>query len=304
MRLDLADLRLFLSVVDAGSITQGAARAHLALASASERLRAIEADAGVRLLERLPRGVALTPAGEALAHHARLILRQRERMQGELREFASGLRGTVCLHANTAALSDFLPARLAPWLAARPRVDVDLRERSSAEIVQAVSAGLIEAGIVSDAVDAGSLVVRPLVEDRLVLVVPPGHARAAQRRAGFAEVLGEAFVGLAAGSALQELVEEQARRIGRVPAYRARMQTMEGLCELVAHGVGVGIVPERAACRLRRRHPLRVLRLADAWTRRRLCLCYRDWEGLSAPMRELLAHLLETADAACPPPVV
>jgi len=50
MRLDLADLRLFLAVVEAGSITQGAQRANLALASASERLRAIEDDAGVQLL--------------------------------------------------------------------------------------------------------------------------------------------------------------------------------------------------------------------------------------------------------------
>lgn len=54
MRLDLADLHLFLCVADAGSITQGAARANLALASVSARLRSIEADAGIALLERHP----------------------------------------------------------------------------------------------------------------------------------------------------------------------------------------------------------------------------------------------------------
>ncbi|OPE27641.1 LysR family transcriptional regulator, partial [Pseudomonas aeruginosa] len=117
MRLGLADLHLFLSIVDAGSITQGAARANLALASASERLRRIEDDAGVVLLERLPRGVLTTEAGEALAHHARLMLRQHDLLKGELQDFAVGARGTLHLYANTAALTEFLPSRLAPWLA-------------------------------------------------------------------------------------------------------------------------------------------------------------------------------------------
>ena len=112
MRLDLADLRLFLCIVDAGSITQGAMQAHLALASASERLRSIEADAGVALLERHARGVVATPAGEALAHHARLILRQQALLKGELHDFATGARGTLNLYANTAALTAFLPPRL------------------------------------------------------------------------------------------------------------------------------------------------------------------------------------------------
>ena len=103
MRLDLADLRLFLMVVEAGSITAGAERAHLALASTSERLRTMEAEAGITLLTRHPRGVTTTEAGEALAHHARLMLRQQSLLREELQEFASGARGTLHLYANTGA---------------------------------------------------------------------------------------------------------------------------------------------------------------------------------------------------------
>src|SRR5690606_9533936 len=84
MRLDLADLHLFLCIVDSGSITAGAARANLALASASERIRNMESVAGVALLERRSRGSVTTEAGEALAHHARLILRQQDILNSEL----------------------------------------------------------------------------------------------------------------------------------------------------------------------------------------------------------------------------
>src|ERR1700749_3883050 len=96
-RLDLADLRLFVTIADAGSITKGAVQASLALASASERLRNIEDEAGTPLLVRQARGVVTTEAGEAMLHHARLILQQQGLMRRELQEFATGQRGTLHL---------------------------------------------------------------------------------------------------------------------------------------------------------------------------------------------------------------
>lgn len=291
MRLDLADLRLFLCVVDAGSITRGAADANLALASASERLRNIEADAGVALLRRHPRGVAATEAGESLAHHARLILRQQALLRGELEEFAVGARGTLHLYANTSALTEFLPRRLAPWLAQRPGLHIELKERTSAEIVRAIDAGLAEAGIVSDAVQAAGLRLEPVAKDHLVLIAPADHRLASGGGVRLAEVLVEPFVGMAPGSALQDHLDEHARAAGRPLQLRIRMKTFEGLCEMVAHGIGLGIVPQAVATRHRRRYGYRVLALEEDWARRRLCLCYRDWQALSAPMRSLLACL-------------
>ncbi|MFJ5383870.1 LysR family transcriptional regulator, partial [Cupriavidus sp. CER94] len=69
MRFDLTDLRLFLSVVECGSLTQGARSMHLALASVSERIAGMEATLGAPLLERNRRGVSPTAAGEALVRH-------------------------------------------------------------------------------------------------------------------------------------------------------------------------------------------------------------------------------------------
>ena len=191
MRMDIADLRLFLAIADAGSITAGAAKANLALASASERLRTIEADAGTALLNRHPRGVSLTEAGAALAHHARLILQQQAQLRGELQAFAQGARGTLHLYANTAALTNYLPSRLAPWLAERPRLHVELLERTSPEVVRAINAGQAEAGIISDAVDAAGLQQHVVAEDPLVMLLPADHRFATRRSLAFAEVAGD-----------------------------------------------------------------------------------------------------------------
>lgn len=118
MRLDLADLRLFIAIVDTGSITGGAAAAHLALASASERLRKMEAEVGVPLLHRHARGVTTTEAGEVLARHARPLLEQQRRLRQAMHAFARGQQGTLRLFANTSAMSAFLPGKLAAWMAA------------------------------------------------------------------------------------------------------------------------------------------------------------------------------------------
>src|SRR5215468_5616538 len=131
MRFDLSDLRLFLSVVEAGSITRGAERLHLAVAAASTRIRNMEAALGTPLLNRERQGVQPTPAGRTLVHHARLLLQQAERMRGELAEFASGVRGHIKVMSNTNALTEFLPVPLSEFLAAHPNVNIDLEERLS-----------------------------------------------------------------------------------------------------------------------------------------------------------------------------
>ncbi len=109
MRFDLTDMRLFLSVVECGSLTHGARAMHLALASVSERIAGMEAALGAPLLERSRRGVRPTAAGEALVRHARSILGQVEQMRGELRTYATGLKGRIRLLSNTAAMAAFLP---------------------------------------------------------------------------------------------------------------------------------------------------------------------------------------------------
>ncbi len=295
MRFDLIDLRLFLLVVEAGSITHGAAQANMALPSASARLRGMEEAMGLPLLERGRRGVAPTPAGDALAHHARIVLRQIERMRGELGEYSKGVKGHVRLLANTAAVTEFLPGPLASYLALHPNVDIDLKERSSSETVKAVSGGFAEIGIISDAVDHGALQLLPFAVDRLVLVVPRESPLAERRHIAFAEIGRHRFIGLSAGSPLQDCLGEQALRAGHPFSFRIRLRTSEGVCRMVAQDVGLAILPESAVKRCRRSMAIRSVRLTDAWATRRLALCARRFDALPAHAGELAAHLTSAA---------
>ena len=292
MRFDLTDLRLVLNVADAQSITHGAARSGLALASASERLRDLERSLGTALFERKRRGVSPTPAGTALVHHARLVTQQMELMHGELGAFAKGLRGRVRLLSNTSATLEFLPQRLGPFLAAHPQVDIEIEERPSPEIARGVARGRADIGIVAHAADpAAELETFPFAEDRLVLVTPQHHPLAARRRVSFREVLGLDFIGTTAGSALQVHLDDHAARAGVPLKVRVRLPDFDAICRVVAGGIGVAVVSRSAALRCRKTMAIRMVPLTDAWAVRHLRLCVKDARALPVHARALLDAL-------------
>ena len=182
MRFDLADLSLFRHVVEAGSITHGAERAHLALAAASTRIRNMEEALGAPLLVRRRQGVAPTPAGRTLLQHARAILRQAERLREDLGAYAGGLAGQVKVLSNTNALTEFLPETLSSFLAAHPHVSVDLEERLSDEIVGLIAEGVARHRHRRRHGRRGGLVTYPFRSDRFVLVVAREHPLARRSR--------------------------------------------------------------------------------------------------------------------------
>jgi DNA-binding transcriptional LysR family regulator len=297
MRFDLIDLRLFLFILETGSITHGAAQANMSLPSASARLRGMEEALRLPLLERGRRGVESTPAGDTLAHHARLVLGQVARMEGELGEHAEARRTRVRVWANTAAATEFLPRPLAGFLRHHPNVHIDLKERRSTETVKAVLNGSAEIGIISDAVEHGTLQTFPFAIDKLVLIVARDHALCGRRRVALKDVVEEDFIGLSAGSALQEYLGEQALFAGQQFYFRARVRTFENICCMVEQGAGLGIVPATAAKRYRGTPGVHTVELTDPWATRQLLICIGNLEALQRPERALIEALVAAADA-------
>ena len=292
MPFDLLDLELFARIAEAGSITHGARRAHLALPSASARVANMERAAGTALLERDRRGVTLTPAGALLLRHARTVLEDVERMHGDLSRYADGLGATVRVRANTAAMAGFLGDALREFLADEPRVSLDLQERPSHLIVRALAEGRADIGVVADTVALGELEHVAVQDDRLVLIAAPGHPLAATAPVSFSQCLDEPFVGLTEGSALWEHLEGRAHPLGQRPRYRIRLPSIELVCRYVAAGIGVSVLPERAVARWATEFPVAMVELSDDWSRRRLTICHNRTAKLSAPARRLLDRLV------------
>lgn len=293
MRFDLTDLRLFLAVVEHGSLTQGAQVMHLALASVSERIAGMEAALGAPLLHRNRRGVQASPAGVALARHARLILGQVEQMRGELRNYATGLKGRIRLLSNTAALAAFLPRQLTRFLAAYPDLSIDLEERPSADIVKALAEGRADLGIVADIADLAALQTHLIAQDQLVVVATRSHRFINGTPIAFADILDEAFIGLK-DAALETHLAERAARLGRELSYRIHVRSIDNVAMLVEAGTGIAILSE-ASIEAFRRPGLVIARLSESWATRRLHLCSRNFAELTPHANLLAQQLIENA---------
>jgi DNA-binding transcriptional LysR family regulator len=291
MRFDLADLSLFRHVVEAGSITHGAERAHLALAAASTRIRNMEEALGAALLVRARHGVTPTQAGRTLLQHARTILEQAERLREDLGAYAGGLAGQVRVLSNTNALTEFLPETLSSFLAAHPNVSIDLEERLSDEIVGLIAEGVGDIGIVAGTVDAGRLTTFPFRTDRFVLVVASEHELARRSKIAFADVLDHDFIGLDRASAVQRFLAAHAARVGRPLRLRVQLRSFDAVCRLVERNVGVGIVPATTARQAVKTMAIKVVELSDAWALRELTICVRDFNALPPYAQQLVVHM-------------
>jgi DNA-binding transcriptional LysR family regulator len=203
-RIDLVSLSLFHLVVRSGSISQGAELASLAVAAASKRITDLEAAFGVALLERHSRGVKLTAAGQALQRHAQRILDDVDQMSADLSDLARGLVGQVRLWANTSAITQFLPGELAGFTAQQPGLRIELNDADSHEVVLAVLDGRADLGIFANRTPTLGLQTAAYRSDRLVLVVPSGHALARRKKGAFAEAVDWDFVSLTQSTSLAQ----------------------------------------------------------------------------------------------------
>lgn len=287
MHFDFVDLRLFVNLANTCNLTRAAERSNLSVSAASARIKNLEDNVGSKLLQRHNLGVTLTPQGETFLNHARQILQQCESLRGDMQEYSLGMKGHVRLFANQNAASGFLPDVLLRFLKRHPLVSVDMRERTSCEIVDAVQNGVTDVGIVSSGLHTGDLEVLPYLPDHVVLVTPAHHPLASRAMLDFEEALGEDFVAVPGTRAIDAFMRQDpgcSRRM-RIRVYGG---CYEAVCRMIESGIGIGVLPESAARRHARTMKLKVIPLSNEWAASDLRICARSFDLLPKYTRDLV----------------
>ena len=290
---DLVSLALFVRAVETKSLSKAAEKSHIALAAASRRIALLEHRYGVQLLYRSSHGVQVTPAGLALALHARRMMEQAEKLYADLSDYAKGVKGHIRIKANTSAITQFLPKDLAEFAANYPDVKLELEEDRSHEIAEAVREGKADIGVVMEGIWLDGLEAYEYRRDRLVAVVPRGHALRA-RQSAFEHLLKYDVVALESSAAMMRLLSDAALAAGQPMRLRVQVKSFEAVCKLVQAGLGIGILPEVAARDFAPVMGLRLIRLTDVWAARRMHVCVRNLESLPAIARKLVEQLVGT----------
>lgn len=290
--LDHFSLHLFILVCEEGTIARASERAFIAPSAVSKRISDIEARFGTSLLKRSKRGVEPTPAGQALLRHARSLTRAMERLDSELSEYAEGARGHVRVLANVSSIMEFLPEELSDFMLDNPRIQADIEERYSPDVVRGVAEGNADLGICRRSMAVGDLEFLPYRQDHLAVVVSASHPLADHTHIAFEDTLAFDHLGLSAFATLNTFMREDAERHGKELRFRSYVSSFDATFRLVQFGLGLAVFPLEAVARYAQLFDLRIIPLTDDWALGEFVICVRNRDALSLSARRLLDHLL------------
>jgi DNA-binding transcriptional LysR family regulator len=293
---DLIDIELLANVAETRSFTQGAVLSHMCLSAASKRIKHVEERLGTRVFYRDTEGIALTQAGKALYDGGRRILHQVSHLVDDLQEYAQGVKGQVRITAPTTVSTEYLPAPLCRYLESHRDVSVDLRMRSSRDVVRAVGEELADIGIIARDVRTEGLDLLPYRHERWVVVAGLRHPLAMRTTIGFEETLEFEYIGLPETSTTQELLNEAADASNRTLKVRVQAANLAVLCRMAEANAGIGILPESIARQNAKSVTIRIIPLTDTWAKYVMQICTRNAQELPRYVRDLIELLV--ADGA------
>ncbi len=294
-QVDLFTLRLFLSAIEERQIGLAAIRENIAASTATKRIQVLEDIAGVELLERGPKGVVPSPAGAVLERYARSIFGSLDAMRSEIAAITEGVQGELSIASARTIVVPFLAREIGEFGREYPLVEVGLHETENANIARQVARGEADLGVFASAydLDLDGIDVTPYREDRLVAVVPLGHALSDESAVTFKDLASERLI---APRAMVGAFRAAARRLGDEFRSPHRVRSDEVAIGLVHAGLGVSVVPE---CLLD--HALlsrvAVLRFDEPWAVRRIHIATPSGRTPSPAARAFI-HQLSIRPAA------
>lgn len=245
--IKLKDLRYLLAVADTRHFGRAAAQCFVSQPTLSAQLRKLEDYLGVQLIERQPRRVALTEAGEAIASRARRIVEASD----EIGSLANALRDPLAGRLRVAFLPTIGPYLL-PMVALRlkralPRLDLLLYEFQTEVMLDKLERGEIDLGILALPIQRDGIEQRALYDEPFVLAVPEAHRLAKQRHAKVGDMENETLLLLDDGHCLRDQALEVCARTGVNERQDFRATSLETLRQMVAAGAGVTLLPALAS---------------------------------------------------------
>ncbi len=216
--MTLEQLRAFVAVADRGHVTRASEDLGLTQSAVSAALATLERSHGVRLFQRVGRGVVLSAEGEAFLPEARGVLLRAAAANATLQDLAGLRRGSLSIHASQTISTYWLPARLARFSAAHPGVDLKVRVGNSAQVAEAVIEGAAEIGFVEGRTGAEGLQRQAVGGDRLALAAALSHPLAGAPGASVNDLFAAEWVLREPGSGTRSEFEAALRGLGRDPA--------------------------------------------------------------------------------------
>lgn len=240
-------MRAFLAVIDHGGFHKAAEALALSQPALSRRIQSLENAIGAPLFERTTRRVALTAAGRSFAPAARRIIDDFEGSLLGITGLGSRQSGSITLACVPTAVFYFLPQAIEQFAQSYPRIRFRILDLSANDALESVRSGEAEFGINFIGSADADLTFTPLLDDPFVLVCHRRHRLAAQGKVNWADLEGEALVGVSRLSGNRQTLEAALVKTGVRLEFRYEVNHLSTSLGLVERGLGMAVLPRLAA---------------------------------------------------------
>jgi DNA-binding transcriptional LysR family regulator len=249
--MELRHLRYFIAVAEERHFGRAASRLAMAQPPLSMQIKSLEQELGVALFHRGPRGVVLTPAGEAFLPGAYEAIAVTARAADAARRAAAGELGELRIGFVSSAAFGPLPEAVRHFADRHPDVALKLEELSTDIQLRGLLAGTLDVGFFRVGIDFieapldPALGIEAIAREPFVMALPADHQLAAQAAVCLADVRDEAFVNFprAVNPSLHDQISRYCLAAGFVPRFGQEVRLMQTIISLVAAGLGVALVP-------------------------------------------------------------
>jgi len=247
MEVKLKDLRYLVAVADTRHFGRAAERCFVSQPTLSAQLKKLEDSLGVQLVERQPKRVALTDAGEQIVARARRILEASEEVITLARSYRDPLAGKFRV-AMLPTIGPYLLPQVAPALRkALPRLELQLYEYQTQPLLERLHSGALDLGILALPIELDGLEARELYQEAFNVALPEEHRLAKRASIRVEDLKDESLLLLEEGHCLRDQALEVCKRVGLHEKQDFRATSLETLRQMVATGTGVTLLPELAS---------------------------------------------------------
>jgi DNA-binding transcriptional LysR family regulator len=278
--MDLAELRVFVTVALERSFSRAAARLHRTQPAVSQAVRRLEEDLGERLFDRSAKDGKLTEAGQVLLDYAQRLMRLAEEAESAVRDLRDLQRGRVLIGANEAAVHVLLPL-LEKFREEYPRIQLDIRRVPSRQIGVEVQQRSLDFGVLSFPPAERGLGSIRLGQDELVMLTAPTHPLAARRQVTMTELGRQSVIAHNEASPARERVLRLFEQRHEPLNITISLPSLDGIKRAVEKNLGVALLPRRCALTEISRRTLVAVRVAQVRLPRHLRLIFRQSGELS-----------------------
>ncbi len=246
--MELRQLQYALQIAIDKNFSRAAEKLHIAQPSLSQQLSKLEKELGVLLFQRTTNSVEVTYAGTRFVEKAQKILDMVEQLKQEMEDISQMRKGKLVVGSLPITGAHVLPLVLPVFQERYPEIDIVLVEETTSNLEQLTASGQADISLLSLPLIDDSLDYEPVIEEEIVLAVPPQHPLAARLTQGgrpvdIAELQEEPFIALKRGQGFRQIAIELCNDAGFAPNIVFESSNIETVQSLVAAGMGIAFIP-------------------------------------------------------------